>query len=171
MIILLVVGLFVLVAGTFAGILESDILIVVCSVAGGLILVSLWKIWNVLQKIHYRLLGIALTDSQLNTIVKHSGKYAVESDLFDVYPDSNTPYPLLMLDGELYIRARLFRDYVEQEEDRYQFSLPDREPVELKFSDRYVPGAALFGHGDQVFVSVSRLGLTPVFYKDRIRLE
>jgi hypothetical protein len=139
------------------------------SILGGFLLMSLSKIIENNEGIHHKLLGLPLTKNQLRTIIDNSHKYRIESDLFEVYPG---PYPLICLDDEYYIRAKLFYKYLSQSGNEYTFELPNVEPIIMYCAPFYHKGVDLFDYGDWVFVKISKLDLSLKFHPDtKIILE
>lgn len=118
---------------------------------GGLILMGLGKIIEVLQSI----------DSKLpNNEAKRSVEFIVSSTDFEVYGGNGETYKFLERDGQSFIQARVFRDYLEYDEESCTFRLPNRPEVKLAKEGSYRPGAKLFTIDNVLFVSVDALGLT-----------
>lgn len=166
-----IIGLLILIFGTVAGVYSGNLLILIISFTSGFLLISLSKMVDNLTDINHKLLGLPFTTSQLNTILKYSPQYFVESSTLDVYPDNETLYPLINLENEFYIRAKVFYKYLSQNEHQYTFSLPEKEPIVLNCSSSYYQGVDLFQYGEQVLVKLSVLKLNISIYKDRVILK
>lgn len=85
-----IIGLLILIFGTVAGVYSGNLLILIISFTSGFLLISLSKLVDNLTDINHKLLGLPFTTSQLNTILKYSSQYYVESSTLDVYPDNET---------------------------------------------------------------------------------
>ncbi len=131
----------------------------VAGLSGGVIIIILQRILVIIRGIHHKLLGLPLTQSQVETLIKHTRKYPMMSSQFEVHPWEKTVYPHVQLDGYTYVRALAFYKYLSQTGTRYRFELPNREPIELECADAYYPQVSLFEHGDMAFVRVDSLGL------------
>lgn len=166
-----IIGLLFLVIGTIVGIAMGNYLVLIICITSGFLLISLSRLVDNLTDINHKLLGLPFTTSQLNTILKYSSKYYVESSTFDVYPDNETLYPLINLENEFYVRAKVFYKYLSQNEHQYTFSLPEKEPVVLNCSSSYYQGVDLFQYGEQVLVKLSVLNINTSIYKDRVILN
>jgi hypothetical protein len=165
------IGFLILVFGAFAGITSSNYFVLISSIVGGCVLISLSRLIDINKDASHKLLGIPLTKSQINTIINHSPNFSVESSFADVYPEEASLYPLIKLDDDYYIRAKVFYTYMSQQEYEYTFDLPGKSPFVFSCSSYYYKDADLFEHGDQVFVKLAALGIKPVIYKDRLLLK
>ncbi|WP_123040164.1 hypothetical protein [Cohnella candidum] len=170
-ILLMIAGGLIFVLGIFIGIADESLIFILLSVIGGLLLIGLSKIIELLEGITHRSLGVPYTHDQIRTILQSSLEYPVEAEGIAPYPDSDTPYPLLHLDGETYMRARVFRNYLSQDGSLYTFAFPDRPPEVLRRMQGYYPGAELFAHEDQVYVKLSRIRLKPRVEGHKLILE
>lgn len=166
-----IIGLLILIFGTVAGVYSGNLLILIISFTSGFLLISLSKLVDNLTDINHKLLGLPFTTSQLNTILKYSPQYYVESSTLDVYPDNETLYPLINLENELYIKAKVFYKYLSQNEHQYTFRLPEKGAIVLNCSSAYYQGVDLFQYGEQVLVKLSVLKLNISIYKDRLILK
>jgi hypothetical protein len=166
-----IVGWIFIIVGTISGVAWETPLLVMFSLFGGFILLSVSTLINILREINHKLLGIPLTDNQVSTIINFSRSYIIESNTITIYPDNETSYALIKLDGNLYIRARVFLRHLEQVEYEYKFSFPDKEPVILNCSDKYYEGVDLFALENYVFVRIEKLNLKVTIYKNIIKFE
>ncbi|QGG55663.1 hypothetical protein [Paenibacillus sp. B01] len=163
-VVLLAFGAFALLSGqwpAFAG-----------GLFGGLLLMALSRIIDLLEDIARQRSGAPYETGQFARLIRRSPVYAVESELFDVHlnPRGGREYPLIRLDGETYLRARVFLSYLRQDDDKYTFELPEREPVTLSRISGYAVGADLFESQEQVFVKLRALGLRAVVDGKRVKL-
>ncbi|MFC4811473.1 hypothetical protein [Paenibacillus sp. GCM10023250] len=154
-------GLVILMLGTIVGIFTRSMTVIVLCVTIGLVLLSLATIAESAQGAYHRALGLPMTRNQLRTILRQSPTYAFESGLFDAYPNADRApgYPLLRLDGEYYVRVKLFYRYLRQEDTAYTFALPSRAPAVFDCEAYYREGADLFEHDERVYVRLAALGL------------
>ncbi|SFI76013.1 hypothetical protein SAMN02799624_02056 [Paenibacillus sp. UNC496MF] len=154
-------GLVILMLGSIAGIYVRNVTVIVLCVTIGLVLLSLATIAESAQGAYHRSLGLPMTRNQLRTILRQSPTYAFESGLFEAYPNADRApgYPLLRLDGEYYVRVKLFYPYLRQEDTAYTFALPGRAPAVLDCEAYYRAGADLFEHDERVYVRLAALGL------------
>lgn len=164
-----VAGLLILLFGSFAGIVSGNYFIVMVGVTFGFLLLSLAKLLDQSRDSHHRLLGIPLTKSQIRTIIANSSILAVKSESVDVYPSKDAQYPLVVLDNEKYIRAKVFYKCLSQTDHQYTFQLP-HETIVLDCSDIYYPGVDLVDLGDQVLVRLSALKLSTKVIQSRLIL-
>lgn len=164
-------GLLILILGTIVGLLLGNVMLAVICVVGGFVLISLSELVRLVQEMNHKMLGVPLTKDQITTIIQHSRHYYVYSQDLDVHPDPGTAYTFIVLDGEHYIRARVFLPYIRQQEFEYTFTLPDRDPVVMHCSNDYYKGVDLFGSYDQVIVKLSALGLKWTVLKDTLRIH
>lgn len=164
-----IAGLLILLFGTFVGIVSGNYFIVMVGVTCGFLLLSLAKLLDQSRDSHLRVLGIPLNRSQIRTIIANSAIFAVESESIDVYPGKDVQYPLIVLDNEKYIRAKVFYKCLSQADDQYTFQLP-HETIVLHCSDHYYPGVDLIDLGDQVLVRLSALKLSTKVLKSRLIL-
>lgn len=166
-----ILGLLILVTGALAGIASGNVMLLLMAITCGFVLLSMSKLVNYNREIHHKLLGLPLTKNQIDQIKKHSPLFRIASPWITIYPQQDIQYPLLILDDERYIRARVFYRYLSQEENRYTFDLPGHEPVVLGCSKVYYKGVELFEDEDQVFVKISRLPVKLTIINDRIVIE
>ncbi|MFF2481850.1 hypothetical protein [Paenibacillus sp. NPDC058071] len=125
----------------------------------GFLMISLAEIVEVLRSMHRRQLGTVYTEDQFSIVVSSSPKPRVFSQDLQINPIDGERYPLLTLDGELYLRAKPLLNYMEQEDKIYRFSFPEVEPVALICESFYTRDCRLFGFHDQVFVKLNALPL------------
>lgn len=151
--ILYVVGVVAVVAGIFFGFIWGYLGLIsgIGIFIAGLILLGLGKIIEVLQSIEAKL---------PNNITKRSGEFTVVSTDFEVYGGNEETYKFMEMNGEAFIQARVFRNYLEYDEDSCTFRLPNRSEVKLAKEGGYRTGAKLFSIDHVLFVSVEALGLT-----------
>lgn len=166
-----ILGLCILAAGSLIGIASGNYYVLVMAITCGLILMSLSKLFDINRDKYHLLLGIPLTKSQINLIKNRSPHYRVESRVFKIYPQQDPIYPIIMLDHERYMRAKVFYNYLSQEEYCYKFELPGHEPIALNCSTSYYSGVDLFEHEDQVFVKISSLPVKLTVHNRRIIME
>ncbi len=140
----------------------------VCILAA-FILLSLSKIISLLAAMQRRHLGLPLSISDINTLIKYSPQYAVISDQLEIYPRQEAEYKLIQIDGTCYIRALVFYSYMDHVGYEYTFIFPNREPVQLLRQDQYEQGVDAFEHKGEVFVSLDRLQL--IAHKDGDQLN
>ncbi len=164
-----IAGLLILLFGTFVGIVAGNYFVVILSVTSGFLIMTLSKLVDINRDSNHRLLGIPLTKSQINTIINNSSIFYVESNKIKIYPSNEAIYPLIILDNEKYIRAKVFYNYLSQVEYQYTFEFPD-ETITLECADNYYPGVDLYNQGEQVLVKLSALNINLKIYKDRIIL-
>jgi len=166
-----ILGLCILLGGSLIGLTSGNYFVLVMAVTCGFLLMSLSKLIDISKDNNHRLLGLPLTKSQINQIKGRSPHYLIESPIFDIYPQKNPIYPLIMLDNERYIRAKVFYNYLSQEEDCYKFELPDHESIAINCSSFYYSGVDLFEHEDQVFVKLSKLPVKLTIHSSRVIME
>ncbi|UVI28264.1 hypothetical protein [Paenibacillus spongiae] len=166
-----ILGVLILLTGTFAGIAGGNFFVLITAVTCGLVLISLSKLLNYNREIHNKLLGLPLTKNQIFQIKKRSPLFRIESPWIDIYPQQGIAYPLLFLDDERYLRARVFYRYLSQDENLYTLELPGHEPVVLSCSKFYYKGVELFEDEEQVFVKISVLPVKLTFNNDRIIID
>ncbi|WP_054955571.1 hypothetical protein [Paenibacillus dakarensis] len=157
-------GLLVLVFGVIYGILSENPMIILVSVVGGFILMGVYKMIEILEGIHHRVLQVPFTENQLHTIITFSKPYKIVSKAFEIHPNpqGNPIYPLIKLDNDYYLRARVFNKYLSQLDNMYTFKLPNQARVTLSSSMSYQEGAGLFQFHDQVFVRLKDINIKPV---------
>lgn len=155
-------GILLLIIGVFIGFPSGNGIVILLSVVGGLLLMGVSKLIAILEQIYLKVLQQPFTYNQVSTIIKNSNSYFVESESFHVYPEDQAQYPLIYLDGDYYMRARVFMKYLSQNVYEYTFSFPDQAPITLNRLDYYEKGVELFAFEDQVIVLLNRLNLKPV---------
>jgi hypothetical protein len=170
-ILLWIAGMLVLVFGVFIGIAGGNLIVILLSIVGGFILLGLSKIIDLVEQINDRSLHMPYTHNQIRTILQASPEYVIDAGQFEIYPNPETLYALLYLDGEAYIRARVFRNYLSQRDDEYTFSFPDRQPKVMIRANHYYQGVELFGQVEQVFVMLRSIHLKPRISGYKVFLE
>jgi hypothetical protein len=80
-------------------------------------------------------------------------------------------YPLLLLDDEYYIRARMFYKYLSQVQNDYRFKLPEQEPITLHRSDHYFKSVELFAYEEHVFVLLRKINYRATIAGNKLILE
>lgn len=166
-----VLGLLVIVLGSPIVLFTENIFFGIISLVGGALVLGVSKMIEQLQDMNHKILGISLTDSQINTIIRNSRSYHIESEVFPVYPDNETKSPLIVLEGEYYINARLFKNNLKHEEYEYRLALPGKEQIVMNLSEYYYKGVLLFKWHDQLLLKISAVPLTLTMNKDRIIFE
>ncbi|MFF2155317.1 hypothetical protein ACFVVQ_08400 [Paenibacillus chitinolyticus] len=166
-----IVGLFLLVFGTFFSLSAGNLPVAFLSLVGGFVLMSLSKLVEFQQGAYLRALGVPVTGDQLQLIIKYSPEYAIESADFNVYPESHKEYALIHLEGELYLSVQVFKNVMTQVENEYTFRFPGREPISLHRTLSLYKGAGLFDYGGLAFVSISALNLVGSICEGRLLLN
>ncbi|MBW5446221.1 hypothetical protein GE107_09135 [Cohnella sp. CFH 77786] len=166
-----IAGTLILVVGILLGLADGNLIVIALSVIGGFMLLGMSKIIELMEQINERMLHVPYTRDHLRSILQASPDYVIEGGDFEIYPEPQSTYTLLNLDGETYIRARAFRKYMSQRDEEYTFSFPDRQPVVLNRASRYHPGAELFAYEDQVYVMLGAIGLRYRISGHRLILE
>ncbi len=166
-----VMGFVLLGFGLLLGLAGKNLVLIFGGLFCCLTLLALSRIIKLVEPLHNQALHIPFTTSQLLAILHKSPAFSVDSPHFEVYPNNEIPYPLPLLDGEYYIRAKVFYSYLSQEGSAYTFSLPDARPETLHCSYSYYNGADLFSVNDQVYVRLRKLGLTPNMVGNKAVLE
>ncbi|MFD7521778.1 hypothetical protein [Paenibacillus chitinolyticus] len=166
-----IVGLFLIVFGTFISFSAGNLPAAFISLVGGFILMSLSKLVDLQQGAYLKALGVPVTGDQLHLIVNYSPEYAVESADFNVYPESHKEYALIHLEGELYLSVQVFKNVITQVENEYTFRFPGREPISLHRTLSLYKGAELFEYGGLAFVRISALNLVGSICEDRLLLN
>lgn len=129
-------------------------------IVAGFVLISLAELVEIQKGNYHRTLGLPYTKADLNIIISRSEKKIVKSETLKIHPLDETEYPLIRLNGEQYLRAKAFINYMKQNEMEYTFEFPNKTPIILDCTYSYFPGVKLFGFQDQVFVMLSELPLT-----------
>lgn len=170
---LFTMGILVLVFGLFLGFVSNNLIIILLSIVGGLILLGISKIIEILEAISHKYLQIPFTLNQIWKIIKNSSQYEVASTTFEIHlsPKGDIIYPLVILDNEFYLRARVFYKYLSQSENEYKFELPKQEPVIITKSLSYYKGVELFDFRDQVFVKLKKINVKPIIEGKKLILE
>ncbi|MDG0812518.1 hypothetical protein [Cohnella rhizosphaerae] len=166
-------GYLILAGGTFVGLTSGSVTLVVLSLFGGPVLLGLGHLIGIAENVQARLLNLAPTPDTVRSLIKNAPAYVVDgSDIgVAVYPSADAPYKWIELNGEVYVRSRALRNYIESVDNRYSFALPDRETVVLRASDRYSDGVPLFWSEGHVYVMLSAIGLSGIRENDRISLR
>ncbi|MFD2673221.1 hypothetical protein [Marinicrinis sediminis] len=110
------------------------------------------------RQMNIRMLGLPLTNAQIDTIIQHSPTFTIESDDFDVHEPFSL-YALCVIDGESYLSVRVFTKYVQITEYELVFEWPDLPATIIHCENQYVTGASAFEHVIERYVSCSALGL------------
>ncbi|QJC51499.1 hypothetical protein HGI30_08015 [Paenibacillus albicereus] len=165
-------GMLLLLVGAM-GLISGDWLLIAAGLFGGLVLLALSRIIDLLEDISRQRSGAPFAAGQLAKLMRRSPARSVESELFDVHlnPRGGREYPLLHLGGEAYLRARVFLSYLRQDGDQYTFELPGQEPVTLSRTSGYAEGADLFEFQEQVFVKLRAIGMRAVVDGQKVKLE
>jgi hypothetical protein len=151
-------------------IMFSNILTGLIVAAAGSVLVSLAELVRMQQGTYHLALGLPYKNEQINEMIKLSQPVKVFSSGLTIHPFDGTEYPLLLLHGEYYLRAKAFVPYIEQQEMEYKFVFPDTEPVLLLCEPRCRQGSSLFQFNDQVFVRLSALPLAIQLEGDKLQI-
>ncbi|WP_040952500.1 hypothetical protein [Gorillibacterium massiliense] len=166
-----IISLVILVSGIMIGFADKSTLIVLVSVIGGLLLLGISKIMSIAEGIHYRALQLPLSEQQLKLIMRKSEKYRLESSAFSIYPNMRTEYSLLLLDGEFYLNADAFHDYLKRDGMEYTFALPNQAPVVIMRSYSYSKGVELFGFQNQGYLMLKSIHVNPTIKGSKVFLE
>jgi len=146
-----------LIAAAIIGIYMGNIYFIFIGFVCAAIIYFLRKIISVLEGIHYRLLGLQLTEQQIDILLQHSSIYDHESEALEL---SDRPYSkLITLDGHQYVNSKLFKKYITTEEFLYTIHFPNAEPIQMYLETVYTSGVELFRHRDHNFVRVDKLGI------------
>lgn len=123
---------------------------------GGFVLIALSQLMDAARVMRDRALGIPLSDGQIRLIRAKTRAVAVISNTLTLQPPEPS-YPLLTLDGEPYIRARVLVRYLTQNGNAYTFHFPEMEPKTVICAAHYRPEVRLFELDDEVYVKLSLL--------------
>jgi len=137
---------------------------------GGFVLISLAELVDLQRGIYRTAMGLPYSQEQINLLIR-SSKRLVSSESLSIYPNNETEYPIIQLNGQSYIRARALVNYMEQSELTYTFQFPNADPVVMRCAARYAAGVNLFGFHDQVFVNLAELPVTASTNGDYFQIE
>ncbi|MFD2333309.1 hypothetical protein ACFSR7_28965 [Cohnella sp. GCM10020058] len=164
------IGYLILIGGTIVGFASNSVLMIVFSLFGGPALLGLSHLIGIAENVQARLLDLPPTLATVRSLIKRAPEYAVEGAGIDIYPSAGAKYEWIELNGDIYMRSRAFRKYVEHVDDRYAFTLPGSKSVILRSAGSYSGGAAMFSLDGHAYVMLSAIGLTAVLQNDRIVL-
>ncbi|MFC4776762.1 hypothetical protein ACFO9Q_08215 [Paenibacillus sp. GCM10023252] len=137
-------------------------------IAGGISMIILSWIFDMVKDMYDDRLGLPMKASRLMRLQRSAMKVVVRSDSFQPYPEGDREYPLLILDGEMYLRAKVFLNGLSQEKSTYTFQFPGQEPLVLECSPSYRKGVDLFEAGEYVFVRLAALPYKTSLYKNEL---
>lgn len=122
----------------------------------GFVLISLSRILSHLEVMRNHQMGLPLKRSTIQLLEAESSNYPVVSESLKLTPDEDPVYKLLKLDGETYIRLKVFMEYiVDQQEREYLLHFPDSAPFRLLSSENYSKGDDLFDYHHMVYAKLS----------------
>ncbi|SFM17409.1 hypothetical protein SAMN03159341_11935 [Paenibacillus sp. 1_12] len=147
-------GIVIIVIGVFIGIFfYGGVALIAVSIICGIFFMALGKIVELLEKIEQKLPDLS------NSNTYQVQEYSVTSSDFDVYDSSNETYQFLTLDGNDYIQARVFKNYLDIKENTISFKLPSRVQQVFTKHDTYRLSVDVFSKDDIVFVKLASLGI------------
>lgn len=124
------------------------------SIVSGIFFMALGKIVELLEKIEKKL------PDQSNSKTYRAREYSVSSSNFEVYDAHNETYQFFTLDGDDFIQARVFKNYIEINGDSIVFKLPNKTQMEWVKHESYNISAHIFSRDNIVFVRLSSLGIS-----------
>ncbi|RED66146.1 hypothetical protein [Cohnella lupini] len=168
-----IMGIIVLVFGIFFGFASGNLTLLLAGFVAGPLLLGIAKIIQILEGLDHKLLRIPYSLDQVWKVIKSSTIYEMESKDFEVHPNvkGNTQFPLVLLDDEYYLKARVFKKYFKEEENEYLFELPKQEPITLQKSYSYYPGVELFDFRDHLYVLLKKINVYPNIEGNKVTLE
>jgi hypothetical protein len=151
------VGWIIIIFGLFIAIvIHVDFSIVVITVTGGVIILALGKIVEVLERIEKKLPERSYSEEF------PAAEFKVKSNHFEVYDSNNETYQYFILDGSEFIQARVFKNYMEINGSSFIYELPNREEIQLTVYKEYSLTAEMFSRDDGlIFVKLSALKINP----------
>ncbi|MDG0793648.1 hypothetical protein OMP38_24565 [Cohnella ginsengisoli] len=166
-------GYLILVGGTIVGLMSGSVTLIVLSLFGGPVLLGVSHLIGIAENVQAHLLDLPPTMDTVRSFIKKAPEYAIDgSDAgIEVYPSADANYEWIELNGDVYMRSKPFRKYIEHVDNRYSFALPGRETVVLRAFDHYYKGAPLFWSDGHAYVMLSAIGLTGVRENDRVALR
>jgi hypothetical protein len=135
------------------GLSSTDFSIVINAILGGVFFLALGKIVEVLVKIEKKLPAQEYTD-EFQPI-----EFKVVSNDFEVYESNNETYQFFELDGNEYIQARVFKNYLDISEKSFVFKLPYSDQMEFQVMKYYSPTAEMFSRDAIIFVKLLSLNM------------
>ncbi|SFB43621.1 hypothetical protein SAMN05216312_10862 [Cohnella sp. OV330] len=166
-----VFGYLIMVGGTSVGLTSGSVTLIAFSIFGGPVLLGLSHLIGIAENVQARMLDLPPTLATVRSVIKGAPEYVVESPDLDIYPSADTKYEWIDLNGDVYMRSRAFRKYIENVENRFAFTLPGRETVVLHNAGTYSNGEALFSLDGYSYVMLSAIGLAAVREHGRIVLQ
>ncbi|MGZ9584483.1 hypothetical protein [Paenibacillus marinisediminis] len=162
-----VIGIVMIGWGTMLGVNVAEPITVIVSILGGCVLMALGQFVDIFEDMRNRhSLELPLSKQQVRTIIRHSTRYQFISNDLKLYSGDRKEYPLVLLEGEQYIRASLFHEYMAIDINEYTFAFPERASVILHSHYSYYPGVELFELDDALFVKVTSLGITLTLHQN-----
>jgi hypothetical protein len=157
--VLYILGIFIITLGVMIvflgnnGLSSIDFSIVVNAIIGGVFFLALGKIVEVLVKIEKKLPALKYAD-EFQPI-----EFKVVSNDFEVYESNNETYQFFDLDGNEFIQARVFKNYLVITEKSFVFKLPNSEQIEFQVMKYYSPTADMFARDEIIFVKLMSLNM------------
>ncbi|QGQ96406.1 hypothetical protein EHS13_16710 [Paenibacillus psychroresistens] len=169
--ILYIIGYFIIAVAVLYGfgvnknLTSSDLSIIVNMIIGGVFFLAMGKIVEVLVKIEKKLPERLITNEFSNI------EFFVKSNDFEVYDSSNETYQYFILDGNEFIQARVFKNYLEANESSFIYRLPNRGEIKLTVYKEYSQLADMFSKNNIIFVKLSSLNISLIRQGNDIRLR
>ncbi|MDI4646107.1 hypothetical protein [Cohnella hashimotonis] len=165
------IGYLILLGGTIVGFASNSVTMVVLSLFGGPVLLGLSHLIGIAENVQARLLDLPPTLATVRSRIRNAPEYAVDGGGIEIYPSAEAKYEWIDLNGDIYIRSRAFRKYLEHVDNRYAFALPGSRTVVLHRAEYYSGGAALFSLDGHSYVLLRAIGLAASLEEDRIALR
>ena len=122
----------------------------------GFALLSLSRILTHLEIMRSHQMGLPFKRSTFQLLEAESPSYPVVSESLKLTPQEDPKYKVVKLDGESYIRLKVFWEYiVKQEESEYTFQFPGEATFALQSYENYQKGTDLFDHHHMVYARLS----------------
>jgi hypothetical protein len=144
---------------------SGDVSIILSTVFGGVIFLALGKIVEILEKIEKKLPERKYTEEFPIT------EFSVRSNDFEVYDSNNETYKYFTLNGNEFIQARVFKNYIDIKETDFEYKLPNRNEIKLTVYKEYSPIVDMFSRDEIIFVKLSSLNISLLRRGNKITLS
>jgi hypothetical protein len=169
--VLYILGILIITLGVMIGFVANDGLsnndssILINAIIGGVFFLALGKIVEVLVKIEKKLPALKYAD-EFQPI-----EFKVVSNDFEVYDSNNETYQFFDQDGNEFIQARVFKNYLEITEKSFIFKLPNTAQMEFHVMKYYSPTAEMFSRDAIIFAKLLSLHIKATRHGNLITLS